>query len=361
MHSIRALKYGMPILLTLAIMVGMQQGGWWSFLGLGIGFVLIPLLEILIPIDTANIEKAEEEVAKQSRLYDWMLYLILPLQLTVLALTLYWVSPYSPRALTTLEIVGNTLALGLLCGIFGINVAHELGHRKKGYERAMAKALLWTTNYMHFYIEHNRGHHKNVSTPKDPASARRGESVYQFYFRSMVFSWLSAWHLERTRLAKAGKSFWNPLHNEMLRFQLIQAATFAAVFGFLGVTAGLVFLGASLMGALLLETVNYIEHYGLQRKELKPGVYERTLPVHSWNSSHVVGRLFLFELTRHSDHHFLANRPYQILRHHDDAPQMPAGYPAMMLLSLVPPLWFWVMHRQIDHLRTDNVHGAALA
>jgi alkane 1-monooxygenase len=109
----------------------------------------------------------------------------------------------------------------------------------------------------------------------------------------------------------------------------------------------LAFLGAAFMGMLMLETVNYIEHYGLQRKLGASGQYERAMPHHSWNSDHVVGRLMLFELSRHSDHHYLASRKYQVLRHHDNAPQMPTGYPGMMLLALVPPLWFSIMHKKI--------------
>jgi alkane 1-monooxygenase len=109
-----------------------------------------------------------------------------------------------------------------------------------------------------------------------------------------------------------------------------------------------------LIGILLLETVNYIEHYGLQRKSTGDGKYERAMPAHSWNSDHVVGRLMLFELSRHSDHHYLASRKYQVLRHHDDSPQMPTGYPGMMILSLVPPVWFMVMNRRIKQLNEQN-------
>ena len=109
------------------------------------------------------------------------------------------------------------------------------------------------------------------------------------------------------------------------------------------------------MGILLLETVNYIEHYGLQRKETGEGKYERAMPHHSWNSDHVLGRLMLFELSRHSDHHYLASRKYQILQHHDESPQLPTGYPGSMLLSLVPPLWFYVMNRRIKAMQTEQV------
>lgn len=121
------------------------------------------------------------------------------------------------------------------------------------------------------------------------------------------------------------------------------------------------YLGAALMGMLLLETVNYIEHYGLVRKRNESGYYERTMPVHSWNSNHSLGRVVLLELTRHSDHHYQANRKYQILRHFDESPQMPTGYPGMMLLSLIPPLWFWVMHREIRRYKSTHTAGMDLA
>jgi len=104
------------------------------------------------------------------------------------------------------------------------------------------------------------------------------------------------------------------------------------------------FLGAALIGILLLETVNYVEHYGLLRQRDARGRYERVMPIHSWNSNHTLGRIVLFELTRHSDHHFDSTRKYQILRHHNNSPQLPFGYPASMLLALSPPIWRMIVH-----------------
>jgi alkane 1-monooxygenase len=242
--------------------------------------------------------------------------------------------------------LGRIFAMGLLCGIFGINVAHELGHRVDRFEQTLAKALLLTSLYMHFFTEHNKGHHKRVATPEDPSSARFGEPVYTFYFRTIVMSYVSAWHIANEECRKKrGTAF--SVHNEMIRFQFLQIAFVALIGWYFGTSAVLAFLGAAFMGMLMLETVNYIEHYGLQRKLGASGQYERAMPHHSWNSDHVVGRLMLFELSRHSDHHYLASRKYQVLRHHDNAPQMPTGYPGMMLLALVPPLWFSIMHKKI--------------
>ena len=137
----------------------------------------------------------------------------------------------------------------------------------------------------------------------------------------------------------------------MIQVHLIEGA-FVGIIGYLfGPLILFYYLAAALMGILLLETVNYIEHYGLSRRQISAGKYERALPEHSWNSNHVIGRLMLFELSRHSDHHYLASRKYQILRHHANAPQMPTGYPGMMLLSLIPPAWFYVMNRRIKQLQ----------
>jgi alkane 1-monooxygenase len=200
---------------------------------------------------------------------------------------------------------------------------------------------------MHFYIEHNKGHHKHVATPEDPSSARRGEAVYLFYFRSIVHSYLHAWRIAVNEQMKKGKRPYS-FSNEMIQFHLVQMVFIAAIIFAAGWIAAFLFVAAAVQGILLLETVNYIEHYGLSRRPAGEGRYERAMPNHSWNSDHVVGRLMLFELSRHSDHHYSASRKYQVLRHHSAAPQMPTGYPGMMILALIPPLWFRVMDKRIE-------------
>ena len=109
----------------------------------------------------------------------------------------------------------------------------------------------------------------------------------------------------------------------------------------------------SLLAFTLLELVNYVEHYGILRKEINPGKYEKVTPIHSWNSSHLVSNFFLFQLQRHSDHHANAIKRYQVLDHYDKSPQLPAGYPTMILIALIPPLWFYIMNP-----RLENWHGS---
>lgn len=339
----RHLKFLLPFSLFVLAYLAFTQRGWLIASPVIYAFGFIPLLELLIPLSKENMTEAEEKIAKDDRIYDWWLYIIVPLQYAALVFFLF---SLQEEGLPTWEKWGRIVAMGLLCGAFGINVGHELGHRRFLYERNLAKALLLTSLYMHFYIEHNKGHHKNVSTKEDPSSARKWEPIYLFYFRTVIFGFFSAWKIAADDQKRKGKPI---LHfsNQMIQFQLLQILFIAAIYFFFGKDITLSFMASACIGFLLLETVNYIEHYGLQRKKTAEG-YERAMPEHSWNSSHILGRLMLFELSRHSDHHYLASRKYQVLRHHEDAPQMPTGYPGMMILSLIPPLWFSVMHKRME-------------
>lgn len=328
-----------PVLGFLAL----TYTGWWTYSLLIYAFFFIPLVELFLNPKHHNLTKMEEALVKEDRIYDYLIYSLVPIQYGLL---IYFCVNITQPHLTTFDIIGRITTIGLGCGVIGINVGHELGHRRTKFEQFLAKSLLLTSLYMHFFIEHNRGHHKNVATEHDPASSRYGEVLYTFWMRTVVGGYRSAWHLEAERLRNVGKSFFS-WHNEMIWYQLIQlgfVATLGVVFSW---TVAAYFVIAAFIGILLLETVNYVEHYGLQRKKNADGIYERVLPAHSWNSDHVFGRVMLFELSRHSDHHYRASRKYQILRSFEKAPQMPTGYPGMILLSLVPPLWFYVMHKQI--------------
>jgi len=341
--QVRALKYATPLIIFAGAYHSFTSTGFTIFLPLIYAWVFIPIFELIVKPDDRNMDAAEEEMAREDRLYDIWLYIVVAFQ--YIALYLFLRSMTDP-GLKWWEITGRIFVMGLLCGTFGINVAHELGHRKKPFEQFLAKMLLLTSLYMHFFIEHNKGHHKNVSTPEDPSSARYGESLYAFYFRTVIFSYLSAWKIAGRELQKNGLPAFH-YKNEMLQFQFIQLLLIVLITWVFGPTICLYFIAAAIIGFLQLETVNYIEHYGLSRKKLEEGKYERAMPEHSWNSNHVLGRLMLFELSRHSDHHYLASRKYQVLRHHDDAPQMPTGYPGMMILSLLPLAWFYVMNKRV--------------
>jgi alkane 1-monooxygenase len=353
--NFRILKYLLVYLTPLAVLRSILAEGWFTYYSVIVMFVWIPILEFFAKGSKKNLSKAEEEMALKDKMYDLLLYSLVPIQYLILFIFLFRVSEGN---LQFYEKLGISISFGLSCGIVGINAAHELGHRTSWYEQFMSKMLLLTTLYMHFFIEHNRGHHKNVSTDEDPASSKLGEMVYTFYFRSIYGSFISAWKLEAERLRRVKFSFWS-FKNEMIIFQLLQASLIVFIFYFFGLETTLFFMISATLGILLLETVNYIEHYGLRRKKKENG-YERTLPIHSWNSNHPVGRMVLLELSRHSDHHYIASRKYQVLRHFDESPQMPTGYPGMLILSLFPPLWFSVMNPRIEKYR-KSMEGNSLA
>ncbi len=354
--SIRFLKYASVYVSIAIILCALVFGGPWVFVAPLYVFGFIPLMELVLPQSEWNMSKAEEEIAKKDRTYDFVVWSVVPLQFAIM---FFFLNRLSEGTLAWWEIAGMIFSFGIACGVLGINLAHELGHRNTWYEQTLSKMLLMTSLYMHFFIEHNRGHHKNVSTDEDPASSRYGETIYAFFFRSVKDSWISAWHIEGERLKKVNQSFWS-IHNEMLMYQVIQLTLLAVIGVVWGWLVMVYFIAAATIGFLLLETVNYIEHYGLRRKKIDDAYYEKVLPIHSWNSNHPIGRIMLFELTRHSDHHYMASRKYQVLRHFDDSPQMPTGYPGMMVLAFFPPLWFNVMHKQIQKYKATEL-GVALA
>jgi alkane 1-monooxygenase len=345
---VKTLKYLSPIIVYVLAFIALTFSGWLTLAAVGYAYLFLPLLELIIHPDENNLDEAEAEIAKADKFYDYLLYFFVALQFVALVYFLFVMK--NSQELAWWEVTARIATMGLLCGSFGINVGHELGHRINKFEQALAKAALLTSLYMHFKIEHNKGHHKRVATPQDPASARYNEPIYYFYVRSIVFSYLSAWHIANDEMKKKGMPV---LHfkNEMVQVHIIQIlfiAIIALVFGWM---VTVYYLCAALTGIILLETVNYIEHYGLLRKQVAEGKYERALPHHSWNSNHILGRLMLFELSRHSDHHYLASKKYQLLQHHDGSPQLPTGYPGSMILSLIPPAWFYIMNRKIKELQ----------
>lgn len=337
------LKYLSAYLLPLVAVFGLFQGGVYAYSAVVFIFVVIPIVEVLAPYSTANYNEEERAKKLANRFFDWLLYLNVPIVYGTIGVFIYVLNTYS---LSNSELVGHILGVGLVLGSCGINVGHELGHRHSKSEQFLAKLLLLPSHYTHFFIEHNRGHHKYVATNEDPASARKNEMLYVFWLRSTFKGYVSAWRLENKRLAGLGISFWS-IQNEMIIFTLAQVTYMLVILLFTNPTGWMAVMLAGVFGFLLLETINYIEHYGLRRKQLPNGKYERVLPIHSWNSNYFMGRIMLYELTRHSDHHYLASKKYQILDHHEESPELPVGYPSAMLIALVPPLWFAVMNKRI--------------
>lgn len=337
------LKYLAAYINPLLAIIGLLTGGIFAWGAVIFSFVLIPIFDQIGPVDTSNVDDVTRQTLLGKRIFDWLLYLNVPVVFFIVGL---FVSVINAGTLTNAELIGSLLSVGIVIGSCGINVAHELGHRKAKYEQRLAQILLIPALYMHFFIEHNRGHHKFVATDEDPASAKKGDWLFWFWIKSLIGSYLSAWKLEAERLRKKGISFWS-YRNQMIQFTVVQLLYLVILSYFTSLFGVLIIAASGLVGILLLETINYLEHYGLRRKKLENGRYERVRPVHSWNANYQIGRIVLYELTRHSDHHYIASKKYQVLDHHEEAPELPFGYPMMILIALVPPLWFKIMDKKI--------------
>jgi alkane 1-monooxygenase len=337
------LKYLAAFSIPVIALLGLYLKGYWVWATPIFSFICIPILELIFPVDTANLKPEEADHKLKRKLFDWLLYLNIPL---VFGLVLYGLVLVSNETLAPYEFVGLIFSVGIVLGVNGINVAHELGHRQSTNERFLGKALLLPSFYMHFYIEHNFGHHLHAATPEDPATARYNQSVYSFWLTSTFRQYFSAWKIQ-SKLLKTNQQSFLSIKNDMLWYVLFQFAYLVVITLVFG-TAALTFaVFAGIVGFILLETVNYIEHYGLLRLPTKSGRYERVKEIHSWNSNHVIGRIVLYELTRHSDHHYKSSKKYQVLDCHDESPQMPYGYPTSMVLAMMPPLWFGIMNKRV--------------
>ncbi|MCE2789089.1 MAG: alkane 1-monooxygenase [Saprospiraceae bacterium] len=344
------LKYLLAYALPISTMIALTEGGLLSYLTVFVAFVLIPLIDLILPTDAFNVHESEKDRKNQSSYFTILLYGNLLLTYGVLV---YFVQKLMSTPYNTMEWTGWILSTGISLGSNGINVAHELGHKKGWLARLAAGLLLLPSLYMHFTIEHNFGHHARVGTPEDPATSRFGESVFSFYWRSIVFGFLSACSIEYARM-KSLKSAFALLNNKIVWFALLQAAYLYTWVSLAGLQVTLAVTAAAILSVLLLETINYIEHYGLERQKNAQGRYEPVTHFHSWNSDHQAGRILLYELTRHSDHHYKAIKKYQTLDHHKESPQLPYGYPGSILLSLVPPLWFKVMNPLVVAWKSDQ-------
>ncbi|MDC0074099.1 alkane 1-monooxygenase [Alphaproteobacteria bacterium] len=333
---LRVFLYFISFSLPISVIIGLHVGGVFTFFTVFLGYVILPVFDLLIGRDEKRgLQENSIKFAPVLKIISW---LALPVQIGVLLYCFWHISYYK---LSAIEYVGLIISAGISSGAFGITVAHELIHQRY-FERILSRLILFTVCYPHFCIEHVHGHHINVGTPKDPASARIGQNVYNFLFVSIFGSFTSAWKIETKRIERK-KLKKISFSNIMIQNILVIILLFFTINYFLGFLCLLFFILQSMIAIIELEIINYIEHYGLQRKEILPGKFEKQSSKHSWNSNHILSNYSLFNLPLHSDHHKYAGRRYHQLRHDKNSPQLPFGYSFMLILALFPFLWKRVM------------------
>ena len=337
------LKYLFAYTVPIAVYVSFVSYGLWTYSAIFYVFLILPVLDILTGETRKNISSKEASYKKTKWIFDLMLYLNAPI---VFGLLFMMLSKIQNNSYETFEFIGLILSAGILLATNGINVAHELGHRKSFFDRFVSQLLYMPCLYMHFYIEHNFGHHLKVATPEDGATAKYNQNLYSFWFSSVTRQYISAWKIQIQKLKSEGFSFFS-FKNNMLFYHIIQPVYLIGIYFLFSMEVMIFSIIIGIVSFLFLECINYIEHYGLRRFKTDSNRYERVQPHHSWNSNFNIGRITLYELTRHSDHHYKSSKKYQVLNSHNECPTLPLGYPASILLSFIPPLWFWVMNPRV--------------
>ena len=346
------LLHALPFLISFTmvplVLVAAILGGWWIALPFIWGWVMISVLDRVKGLNTDNLDPAtKDSVLLWHKLVTWTW---VPTQIAMILFVLWQIT--LPGHLSTAEAVLVALALGTATGGIGITYAHEMVHQRNRWERWAGELLLASVAYGHFATEHVYGHHIHVATPKDPVSARKGESFFSFFPRAVVGTFVSAWKIDTARLAKRALPVWH--HTNPFWRYAIGAGLFLGFSWWLAGAWGLLLFALQAYQAVYqLEAVNYVEHYGLSRRYEGNGKFERVQLHHSWNASQTVSNWFLINLQRHSDHHYRPDRRFPLLQHHswNAAPQLPMGYAAMIAAAVIPPLWFRVMNPRVDRWR----------
>ena len=295
-------------------------------------YLSVVALDILLPGG-----RLSPPPARGSFYFVALMRLYVPLQLA-LQLSAAWIALHSSWQLA----LGIALTVGFVAGAQGITVAHELGHSRHRIDRFLGWVLMSSVCYAHFMVEHYRGHHPRAATLDDPASARRGESLWRFLPRTLWGSWRSAWALESRQL----EQFKRPWAGSPLAWALAVQVLLMLAAAWAGPTLLLFWLVQAAFAVWLLETVNYIEHYGLVRGHTD-GRREAFGAMHAWNADHLVSNSLLINLQRHSDHHMHPWKPYASLQRLAPTPQLPTGYAGCLALAAIPALWFRVMHPRL--------------
>ena len=341
-------KSALPFWLSLGLVplavLAAVYGGWTIALLPLATWYLFTLLDFILGL---NLDNADPQTgAKDLFWYRLITIIWAPIQL----ITIFGVLAYVAQSghLSAVEQWLLFVALGILSGTIGINYSHELMHQKPKFERWLGDILLGSVLYGHYRSEHLLVHHRYVGTPRDPVTARYGESFYHFFPRVLWQSLTSSFHAEKAMLARKSLP-WHHLSNPFWRYWAIEIGFVFLAWLIAGWWGVFLFATQAFWAVFQLELVDYIEHYALTRKHLGDGKYEHVKPHHSWNAAHKASNWLLINLQRHSDHHYKPDRRFPLLQNYGEieAPQLPFGYPVMTMAALFPTLWRKTMHPRV--------------
>jgi len=344
MQKYRAMKpvnYLILLFIPALVVADYLLGSWWNFLVPLCCFVVYPLSNFFLSPTLKN--NTERDSHYSSSAYKYVALSFVPV---LIALTAWSAYVAGAATITTVSFIGLALSVGIVNGILGFTLAHEFIHRFTKLEQVAGYLLLLQNNYMHYGIEHVWGHHVYACTSEDPHTARISEPLYSYLFRAIKGTYKNARTIDSKKTNHTSQKF-SIMRSRMLLFGFLQVAMMLIIFFTLGAISLLFFLLQNIVAIALLHIINYLQHYGLMRKK-NAGGYERLSAHHAWNTGRYNRLINLFQLESHADHHMHPSRSFDKLLQYEESPTHPAGYSFMILLSLVPPLWFSVMNRRIN-------------
>ena len=328
-----------PFALILSSSLGLFFSTSWAFAPFIWVLLIVPIIDFFLP----NLNK-EDKNLNETKFHNLALIIILP---GIILLIIFGLIKVADDNILYLEAAALGAAVGMSGGSIGITTAHELIHRSNKKMRGIGVMLLIFCLYGHFRIEHIYGHHKQFATKDDPATARKGENFYFFLIRCVTMSLVSSWNIEKEILKRKNLSIYN-FKNRMLHYLFIEVFLLISSFWLAGINGLIFILFHSAISIILLELVDYIQHYGLSRNISNNGKYESYNEQHSWNSRHTSANWSTFNLGLHAEHHQTASKHYPLLSQKQKIMEMPFNYPIMIMMALVPPVWFMVMDNKLD-------------
>jgi alkane 1-monooxygenase len=330
----RNILYVSSLTPAIAVIFGNLHGGIFTLSNFFLSLIVFAFIEWLTPPIKQNAQGATADFFPQVVLYLHLLFQ------TAALLSLFY--GIHMGIIQGWWIIASAISTGLNSGSSAVVVAHEFIHRKHPFQQWCGRYLLFTAGNMYFFVEHLRVHHKWVGTAKDHASANRGETLYGFFVRSVYGQFKGAFKMEVQRLTKQNRYSYS-IYNYLLRQVLLQICLLFVLFYIGGLLVVSAYVLQCIFANFMLEYVNYIQHYGLNRPE-KSRVTEH----HSWDSNQFISRFVLVDLARHADHHYYASKPYHTLLNYEHSPKLPSGYAGLFFVVAVPPLWFRIIHPMLD-------------
>lgn len=354
--------YMVPAVPIISIGVGIALGhpNIFAALPLVIAYALVPIIEGIWPYGITPLPSSHWNNPLWQLYYRALLWLSFSIQLGMLYAALhYWALGLSLGLLTVWGSLAYVLSVGIYSGMFAITIGHELIHHPQPADRFMGGVLLSTVCFGTFKIVHLRIHHRYACTPGDFATAKRGQSIYAFWWANALANVSEALRCEREDLARKGYGFWQGFwRSELLLWTGLSLVWWVIAVHLGGWMGGLFFGLQSLIAILKLDWTNYLQHYGLTRKLDVKGQYEPVQHRHAWSLGLFVHDLAIFNLLRHGDHHVNPQRPYPFLEHDARMREYPHNYSIMFLLSLLPSAFERVVNPLLDPPPLDSLEGS---